>query len=116
VQGRYAAKVLSLENEPGLKHIIEVYGPSSGPDRGDFFQQIKEEKSEEGMPWTVCGDFNLVLRSEERTSQILWPRDRAFRSLINDLALIDLPLSDRKYTWVNNIRKARLDRFLISQD
>jgi hypothetical protein len=68
------------------------------------------------MSWMVCGDFNLVLRSEERTSQILWPRDRAFRSMVNDLALIDLPLSDRKYTWVNSISKAKLDRFLISQD
>jgi hypothetical protein len=49
--------------------------------------------------WLICGDFNLVLEAEERSTNILIMMDREFKRLVNELALIDLPLQQRKYTW-----------------
>jgi exonuclease III len=103
---------LMMDNK--MIRITGVYGPTTGADRTEFLQQIREQKSLHDEPWMICGDFNLILRSQERTSGNMWPRDREFKNLIDELSMMDIPLQGRKYTWSNGTTMAKLDRFLIS--
>jgi endonuclease/exonuclease/phosphatase family metal-dependent hydrolase len=96
--------------------ITGMYGPSSGP-RGDFLQQIKQAKPNLNVPWIICGDFNMVLRSEERSTNVLKPRDRDFKNLVDELGLIDLLIQGRNFTWSNGRDQSsfiRHDKFIIS--
>jgi hypothetical protein len=47
----------------------------------------------------VAGDFNLIYKaSDKNTSNLNRPR---LRRLIDDLALKEIPLHGRKFTWSN---------------
>jgi Reverse transcriptase (RNA-dependent DNA polymerase) len=105
---------LRLMMDDQIIRITGVYGPTTGTHRAEFLQQIREQKPMHDEPWMICGDFNLILRSQERSSGNMWPRDREFKNLINELYMMDIPLQGRKYTWSNGMAMAKLDRFLIS--
>jgi hypothetical protein len=62
----------------------------------------------------ICGDFNLILNSRERTNRNMWYRDREFKNMVDELAMIDIPLQGRYYTWSKGATMVKLDRFLIS--
>jgi hypothetical protein len=77
---------------------------------------LRTAKPMNRISWLICGDFNLVLAAEERSTNRLTGVDREFRRLVNELSLIDLPLQGRRFTWFNareNVIFVRLDRFLI---
>ena len=66
----------------------------------------------------VAGDFNLIYRDEDKNNANY---NRAmmgrFRRFINDLALKEIPLHGRKYTWSNQQNSptlVKLDRVLCS--
>jgi hypothetical protein len=70
--------------------------------------------------WLVVGDFNMILNNEDKNNSNL---DRAmmgrFRRWKDDLALIEIPLVGRKYTWSNgqnNPTLVHLDRMFCSTD
>jgi exonuclease III len=105
---------LRLMMDDQMIRITGVYGPTTGTHRTKFLQQIREQKSMHDEPWMICGDFNLILRSQERKSGNMWPRDREFKNLIDELSMMDIPLQGRNYTWSNGMAMAKLDRFLIS--
>ncbi|RVW57757.1 hypothetical protein CK203_113918 [Vitis vinifera] len=64
----------------------------------------------------VGGDFNVTLSQRDRSRQgSLSGAMRRFAQVVDDLALIDLPLQGGVYSWSggrNNQNWARLDRFL----
>jgi hypothetical protein len=98
--------------------IIGVYGPCEGNNRDDFVHQLKNDKPTDDISWILCGDFNLVLATHERSSNIMHPRDRVFKRTVDELALIDLLMQGRHYTRTNAREKTtmmRHDCFLISQ-
>lgn len=70
--------------------------------------------------WILCGDFNSTRRQEERRGKNWSSRvTDLFNSLIQDLAIIDLPMNNQSFTWSNmqrNPTMARLDRFLVSTE
>jgi exonuclease III len=109
----YTAQV---KMDGSIIRITSVYGPSSGNNNEDFLQQIRQTQSSSNIPLMLCGDFNLILKPEETSIYIIWTSDKAFQNLMHELALIDLSLQERKYTWSRaHTILARLDRFLISQ-
>ena len=71
-------------------------------------------------PWCLGGDFNVTLSQRDRSRQgSLNGAMRRFAQVVDDLALIDLPLQGGVYSWSggrSNQTWARLDRFLVSQD
>ena len=71
-------------------------------------------------PWLVAGDFNLIYKDEDKNNSNL---NRAmmgrFRRWVNDMAVTELPLHGRKYTWSSSSTSAsptlvRLDRVFCS--
>lgn len=70
------------------------------------------------LSWILGGNFNVVRFQEERRGKDGNGRDReAFNSLINELAIIDLSLRKRSFTWTkikDNPCLATLDRVWVS--
>lgn len=70
-------------------------------------------------PWVIGGDFNVTRfdyeRSNSKGNHLGDMED--FRMFVNDCALIDLPLNNRRYTWSdrrNPPTLVKLDRFFIN--
>lgn len=100
--------------------VTNVYGKCAPADRQAFIAKIKMEAThlDASIPWVLLGDFNLIRDPSERSNNNF---DHApvgdFNDFIRHLALQDLPLPDRLYTWSN--RKcipilAKVDRFLMN--
>lgn len=98
--------------------VAGVYGPSRREGRAEFLQELRDSKPSDDKPWSLCGDFNITLMPEDRSSQNQnWRDSLDFASLLTELGLTDLNLQGRSLTW-SNAREiptmARLDRFLLS--
>jgi hypothetical protein len=53
--------------------------------------------------WLICGDFNLIYRAEDKSNSRLNRRlMEKFKSLLEELELKELPLSERKFTWMSS--------------
>lgn len=68
----------------------------------------------------LCGDFNLIYRDEDKNNGNLNRRLMGkFRRFINDLALKEIYLNGRRYTWSNEQSPptlVHLDRVLCTSD
>jgi len=97
-----------------------VYGPQGNDEKIQFLQELRDIRAACPGPWMVARDFNLIYRDEDKNNANY---NRAmmgrFRRFINDLALKEIPLHGRKYTWSNQQNSptlVRLDRVLCSVD
>lgn len=97
-----------------------VYGPQLNQDKLAFLQELRDIRACCFGPWLVLGDFSLIYKEEDKNNPNL---DRqmmhGFRRWIEDLALKELPLVGRKYTWSNgqqNPTLVKLDRVFSSLD
>ena len=97
-----------------------MYGPQGNDDKIQFLQELRDIRAACPGPWVVAGDFNLIYRDEDKNNANY---NRAmmgrFRRFINDLALKEIPLHGRKYTWSNQQNSptlVKLDRVLCSVD
>jgi hypothetical protein len=95
-----------------------VYGPQGNQAKIQFLQGLRDVRLQCAGPWLIVGDFNLIYREEDKNNSNL---DRVmmgrFRKWINDLALKEVPLHGRKFTWSNgqnNPTLVRLDRAFCS--
>jgi hypothetical protein len=68
----------------------------------------------------LAGDFNLIYRtSDKNTNHFIRAMMNRFKRLIEDLALKEIPLHGRQYTWSNqqvNPVLVKLDKVLCSVD
>jgi len=80
--------------------------------------ELTEIAPNDGVPWLVCGDFNMIRFAHEKNNDNFRTREaEAFDDIVNDLSLIELPLIDRLYTWSNrraNPTLERIDRAFIN--
>jgi hypothetical protein len=72
--------------------------------------------------WVLGGDFNMILTLEEKTGGIkrLEQDNGNFKSLIDQLNLVDIETRNGIFTWSNRISghqqvACRLDHFLIKE-
>jgi hypothetical protein len=97
-----------------------VYGPQGNNEKIAFLQELRDVKSICSGPWVVAGDFNLIYKDEDKNNSNY---NRAmmgrFRRLIDDLALKEIPLHGRQFTWSNKQNSptlVKLDRVLCTVD
>jgi len=97
-----------------------VYGPQGNGDKIQFLQELRDIRAACPGPWMIAGDFNLIYKDEDKNNANY---NRAmmgrFRRFINDMALKEVPLHGRKYTWSNQQDSpilVKLDRVLCSVD
>lgn len=79
-----------------------------------------ENKKKWGRRWAVGGDFNMVLRSNERSGdQFSRACAKEFKEILDKLDLMDLPLVEGKWTWINQKSKSfysRINQCLMSSN
>ncbi len=112
--------VLKRRIDGSLFTILNIYGPSCASLRGAFFQELRALGPSTLGVWAMLGDFNITLSLRDKVgppSSV--PDFLSFRSVVNDLGLIDLPIPNRRFTWTNarpNPTLVRLDRVLTCRD
>ncbi|PNT72182.1 hypothetical protein BRADI_2g40912v3, partial [Brachypodium distachyon] len=98
--------------------ISNVYGPCEATDKPIFLEEISSIGRSLDGPWAILGDFNFVLRPNERSNaNFNAPEAAAFSATINSLQLQELPLLGRAFTWSNQQEVptlVRLDRALVN--
>jgi hypothetical protein len=99
-----------------------VYGPQVNQDKILFLQELRDIRNHCAGPWLVAGDFNLIYRNEDKNNANL---NRAmmgrFRRWIDDMAVSEIPLHGRKFTWTSSSTSStptlvKLDRVFCSLD
>jgi hypothetical protein len=79
-----------------------VYGLQGNDAKIQFMQELREIRVECHGPWMIVGHFNLIYKAEDKNnSNYNHAMMGQFRCLINDLALKEVSLVGRKYTWSN---------------
>ncbi|XP_071680432.1 uncharacterized protein [Lolium perenne] len=100
--------------------IVNVYGPCHHDLKKDFLDSLNHDFAQLSGPAGILGDFNLIRTPREKSSgNFNAVESSLFNEFINDLALIEIPLLDRQFTWSNQQDPpimARLDRALVNQD
>jgi exonuclease III len=114
------AKVVPSSGATTPWWMTVVYGPQRDEDKIAFLQELRDVRVDCTGPWMICGDFNLIYRDEDKNNANVNRRMMArFRRVINDLALKEVYLNGRRYTWTNEQSPptlVRLDRVLCSAD
>jgi exonuclease III len=111
-----SVQFLPADGEPWW--LTCVYGPQGNDNKINFLQELRLVRSNCHGPWVVAGDFNLIYKDKDKNNPNL---NRAmmgrFRRVLDDLALKELPLTGRKFTWSSggdSPTLSRLDRVFSS--
>lgn len=85
-----------------------VYGPTVSNLRAEFLQEFRNLDKLGCDALLVYGNFNMIYVREMRRLVLGRSYNHAlsnrFNSCINDLGLIELPLTDRHFTWAKSIQ------------
>ncbi|PWA74893.1 RNA-directed DNA polymerase, eukaryota [Artemisia annua] len=108
-----------LENVVGDCFMINIYGPRESSAKFSLWNRIAKFMHHHHGKFILFGDMNTVRHENERFGS-LFSRLEAdhFNSFIDSSGLIDLPIGDRYFTWMNKAGKklSKLHRFLFSKE
>ena len=91
--------------------ITVVYGPQGDQAKIRFLEELRSIRQVCPDTWMICGDFNIIYKAEDKNNGRLHRRMMGrFRHLINDLALQDLCLKGRRFTWSSERDSPTLER------
>ncbi|KAG5548219.1 hypothetical protein RHGRI_013800 [Rhododendron griersonianum] len=81
-----------------------VYGCPVRSGRALVWEKITQIAQTERLPWLCMGDFNQVLRAEDKLGGIMPSQNQltAFHEMISECGLVDLEFKGPKFTWRNN--------------
>ncbi|GAB2210690.1 hypothetical protein Droror1_Dr00015972 [Drosera rotundifolia] len=90
--------------------FVLVYGPNSRQDRARVWDEIVQARGLNNYPVICFGDFNEVLKPEERSSYRASVQGMAeFVPFIDLLGVIELQLIGQKYTWYRRASQSRIN-------
>lgn len=105
---------MALKQTSSTFRLTTAYGPVHDADKPDFLQELISSKPEDGCPWLVLGDFNLIYEARDKNNANLNRRlTGQFRAALDASQLLEIALQNRRYTWSNkrdNPILAHLDR------
>ncbi|GMJ00001.1 hypothetical protein HRI_003669300 [Hibiscus trionum] len=117
---RFTAILGKFKSNQFVCGFVNIYGPSVDSEKEAFYAELALFLKEHRIPWCVGGDFNAYLSRDEKKGLAFNPTSMlVFRNFLQDVGLVDIPLSGGSYTWSNNRDPAtfvRLDRFLIDPE
>ncbi|KAG2573863.1 hypothetical protein PVAP13_7KG284000 [Panicum virgatum] len=97
-----------------------VYAPTLHEDKPSFLAKLASLADLISGPWMIFGDFNLTRSpADKNTGSFNLSDATRFNDLISSIALVEIPLVDRAYTWSNrrdNPTLVRLDRCFVNLD
>lgn len=102
---------LVRQDESHTWWLTGVYGPQGDAQKVDFMHEIVDVRDLHAGPWTVMGDFNLLVSPDDKNKEIINRRMMArFRAMLNRLELKELYLNGRRYTWTNERRQPTMEK------
>lgn len=97
-------------------HISTIY--KHGQEKLLFLQELRTIRDAYNEPWLLAGDLNLILQaSDKNNSNLNRAMMNLFKRLIEDVALKEIPLHGRRFTWSNQQNDpvlVKLDRVFCS--
>ncbi|XP_016178153.1 uncharacterized protein LOC107620520 [Arachis ipaensis] len=94
-----------------------VYGVHSRREKLMMWEELSYIVGLCQVSFCFMGDFNEILRLEERKGAVSFPATAEdFKEWVQDLQLVDLPLTDRQFTWFRGRSCSRVDRILVSME
>ena len=88
-----------------------VYGPQQDQDKVEFMQELVDIRELIAGPWTVMGDFNLLVNPEDKNNALVNRRMMArFRAKLNNLELKEVYLNRWRYTWSNERTQSTMEK------
>jgi hypothetical protein len=82
--------------------LTVVYGPCHGQDRQNFSNWLNSLQISTDENWTIVGDFNFYRSMDTRNRGVANLQDiMTFNQIISNLALQEILLKGRNYTWSN---------------
>lgn len=97
--------------------IRVVYGGYSVEQQVEIYNEVSVILSRIQKPTMLMGDYNQILEVSERRSQLVDTIGmRTFREWVNKHALVDLPLSDRHFTWSRGNSRSKIDKVLCQPE
>ncbi|KAL5855882.1 hypothetical protein ACOSQ4_005684 [Xanthoceras sorbifolium] len=103
-----------------LWRFTGFYGESRQDLRHFSWSLLQRLMGLSGLPWIIGGDFNEILRSEEKLGGLVRSHRAmdSFREVIDDCNLIDMGFKGSSFTWCNrqdgqNLIQERLERFFM---
>ncbi|XP_016185847.1 uncharacterized protein LOC107627529 [Arachis ipaensis] len=92
-----------------------VYGAHGREEKRGVWEELSYVAGLYQVPFCFLGDFNEILQIEERKGVTsLSASSEDFKRWMHDMQLIDLPLTDRHYTWFRGRSCSRIDRVLVN--
>ncbi|CAA7036130.1 unnamed protein product [Microthlaspi erraticum] len=90
-----------IQKESEVLHIIAVYAAPTVSRRSGLWAELKEEIQAISEPFIIGGDFNTIVRIDERSggNGRLSPDSLAFGDWINEMMLIDMGFRGNQFTW-----------------
>lgn len=117
--GSHSVLCLFQNVEDGIKWAFTgVYGPVNYNLKEKLWDELSAVAFRRDAPWCVGGDFNVIRFPVERLGCNSISRNmRRFSDFIDDLELVDPPLSGSRFTWFGAQEErcmSRIDCFLFS--
>jgi exonuclease III len=98
--------------------FANVYGVAQAVNKDNFLIELAATCSHCKGPILLGGDFNILRSSDDKNKPYVANRwTLLFNAIIDHHSLVELDLTDRKFTWSNNRNPPtfeKLDRFLMS--
>lgn len=98
--------------------LSTIYGLASRRNRAEFFDEVEDLKFVCLPNWLLGGDFNVIRWNLETSTKHLAQYNlKKFNAFIESINLIELPLTNAKYTWSNMRNQStlsKLDKFFPS--
>ncbi|XP_016164764.1 uncharacterized protein LOC107607311 [Arachis ipaensis] len=92
-----------------------VYGEHVREDKLVVWEELSFLAGLCQVPFCFMGDFNEIVQVEEMQGAISLPRSATeFKAWIHDMELVDLSLTDCRFTWFRGQSCSRIDRVLVS--
>ncbi|XP_016185431.1 uncharacterized protein LOC107627078 [Arachis ipaensis] len=95
--------------------FILVYGAHNRDEKTRVWEELSYIVGLCQVPCCFLDDFNEILHVEERkdATSLPWSAEE-FKDWIQDMHLVDLSLTDRKFTWFQGRSCSRIDRALVN--
>ena len=111
---------IKTKSDKFVWQLIVVYGSAYPEFKVEFVAELHGILESVSYPVLVCGDFNLVRQQSDKSNGVINPQFAfLFNDWVNKWALLEIPISNRSFTWSNNQSNpifAILDRVFTSVD
>ncbi|XP_073368076.1 uncharacterized protein [Aegilops tauschii subsp. strangulata] len=100
--------------------LSAVYGPQGDELKTQFLVELQHRRDVSPRPWMVLGDFNMIIRANEKSnSNLNRGMMRKFKAFVDNNELKELYMHGRRFTWSNErdqLVMTKIDRVLVSVD